>query len=120
MNFPTEIWENWEGPFRSAGDASDRTQADDWVREGPRIESHVRSASLSFVVRSVWLARMNALMRIAWLLALGSGVVATGGAADNKGAGPKDFFVYFGTYTKGKSEGIYRARLEIETGRMAD
>ena len=33
-------------------------------------------------------------------------------------AAPRDFFVYFGTYTKGSSKGIYRSRLDVSTGRL--
>ncbi len=62
---------------------------------------------------------MNSLMRLAWLLALGGGVLATGFTAESTGGAPKEYFVYFGTYTKGKSEGIYRARLNVETGRLS-
>ena len=42
-----------------------------------------------------------------------------GDAAGSGGGAQKEFFVYFGTYTKGKSEGIYRARLDATTGRLS-
>lgn len=32
---------------------------------------------------------------------------------------PKEFFVYFGTYTKTRSKGIYRSRLDVATGRLS-
>jgi 6-phosphogluconolactonase len=32
---------------------------------------------------------------------------------------PKEFFVYFGTYTKAPSKGIYRARLNVTTGALS-
>ena len=34
-------------------------------------------------------------------------------------AAPKEFFVYFGTYTKGASKGIYRSRFDVATGRLS-
>ena len=36
-------------------------------------------------------------------------------------AAPKEFFVYFGTYTNAKtgSKGIYRARLDVATGKLS-
>ncbi len=34
-------------------------------------------------------------------------------------AAPKEFFVYFGTYTKAPSKGIYRSRLDVATGRLS-
>ena len=34
-------------------------------------------------------------------------------------AEPKEFFVYFGTYTKPPSQGIYRARLDVATGKLS-
>ena len=34
-------------------------------------------------------------------------------------AAPKEFFVYFGTYTKAPSKGIYRARLDLATGQLS-
>ncbi len=33
-------------------------------------------------------------------------------------AAPRDFFVYFGTYSKNRSHGIYRARFDAATGRL--
>jgi 6-phosphogluconolactonase len=35
------------------------------------------------------------------------------------GKGPKKFLVYFGTYTGGKSKGIYRATLDLATGKLS-
>ncbi len=37
------------------------------------------------------------------------------GAAD----GPKTFWVFFGTYTNGKSKGIYRSELDLATGKLS-
>jgi 6-phosphogluconolactonase len=36
-------------------------------------------------------------------------------------AAPKEFFVYFGTYTNAKTEskGIYRSRLNVATGQLS-
>ena len=34
-------------------------------------------------------------------------------------AADKEFFVYFGTYTKAPSKGIYRSRLDLATGRLS-
>ncbi len=34
-------------------------------------------------------------------------------------AEPKEFLVYFGTYTKPPSKGIYRARLDVATGKLS-
>ncbi|MBC7368670.1 MAG: lactonase family protein [Undibacterium sp.] len=34
-------------------------------------------------------------------------------------AAPAEFFVYFGTYTKAPSQGIYRSRLDVATGRLS-
>ena len=32
---------------------------------------------------------------------------------------PKEFFVYFGTYTRAPSKGIYRAKFDVTTGRLS-
>jgi 6-phosphogluconolactonase len=45
--------------------------------------------------------------------------LAAGGAARAASAGPSAFFVYFGTYTQGKSKGIYVSRLDPATGTLA-
>jgi len=34
-------------------------------------------------------------------------------------AAPKEYFVYFGTYTKAPSKGIYRARFDVATGKLS-
>lgn len=47
------------------------------------------------------------------------GFVTAGLAAEKKEAPAKEYFVYFGTYTKGTSKGIYRARLDVATGRLS-
>ena len=33
---------------------------------------------------------------------------------------PKKFMVYFGTYTGGKSKGIYRSELDLATGKLSE
>jgi 6-phosphogluconolactonase len=40
-------------------------------------------------------------------------------AATSALAAEKEFFVYFGTYTKAPSKGIYRSRLDVATGRLS-
>ena len=40
-------------------------------------------------------------------------------AASAFAAAPKEYFVYFGTYTGPKSKGIYRARLDVATGKLS-
>jgi hypothetical protein len=34
-------------------------------------------------------------------------------------AADQEFFVYFGTYTKAPSKGIYRSRFDVTTGRLS-
>ena len=41
-------------------------------------------------------------------------------AADRAESPPKEYFVYFGTYTKAPSKGIYRSRLDVATGRLSN
>ncbi|MEX0678643.1 MAG: lactonase family protein [Pirellulales bacterium] len=45
------------------------------------------------------------------------GAVATGVRAADDSAPPKECLVYVGTYTGGKSEGIYAYRLDLESGK---
>lgn len=59
---------------------------------------------------------MNILKRLACLAVLGGLGLAAAGAAELKQPKETEFFVYFGTYTKGKSQGIYRARLDAASG----
>lgn len=62
---------------------------------------------------------MNPLLPAIGLLC-GCGVfVAAASAAEKGEAPPREYFVYFGTYTKAKSKGIYRARLDTATGRLS-
>lgn len=62
---------------------------------------------------------MKILMRVTSLAILGGAVLAAVNAAEPKRTGGKEFHVYFGTYTKGKSQGIYRSRLDTESGRLS-
>jgi 6-phosphogluconolactonase len=62
---------------------------------------------------------MNPILRAAGIVALVVAFVAPAPGADRTGAPPKEYFVYFGTYTKAKSKGIYRSRLETATGRLS-
>jgi len=56
-----------------------------------------------------------------WLLASLLSVVTTGlGAAAASGAEPGKFWVFVGTYTDGKSKGIYRMVLDTETGKLSE
>ncbi|MEO5959057.1 MAG: lactonase family protein [Opitutaceae bacterium] len=50
-------------------------------------------------------------------LALSTAIVAP--AAENPMPAPKQYFVYFGTYTKAASKGIYLARLDVATGKLS-
>src|SRR5947209_13537744 len=47
-------------------------------------------------------------------LALSMGARTQAGAAENQG------LVYFGTYTEGKSKGIYVSRINLETGQVSE
>src|SRR5687768_8917816 len=62
---------------------------------------------------------MNPILQVAALLTLGGVYTATSFAAQKGEKPPKEYFVYFGTYTKAKSKGIYRARLDTATGRLS-
>lgn len=53
------------------------------------------------------------------LLSVARAVLAVGSLVAASSALAKDYFVYFGTYTKGKSKGIYRAELDAKTGRLS-
>ena len=56
-----------------------------------------------------------------WLLALLLSVVATGpGSATASAAEPGKFWVFVGTYTDGKSKGIYRMTLDTASGRLSE
>ena len=56
-----------------------------------------------------------------WLLALLLSVVATGsGSAPASAAEPGKFWVFVGTYTDGKSKGIYRMTLDTASGRLSE
>ena len=46
-------------------------------------------------------------------------MLATLTATSSTVAAEKEFFVYFGTYTKAPSKGIYRSRLDVATGHLA-
>src|ERR1044071_6320240 len=63
---------------------------------------------------------MKTLIRIT--LFAGAGILALVGFAGEKSATPpKEYFVFFGTYTnaKTKSKGIYRAKLDVATGKLS-
>ena len=54
-----------------------------------------------------------------WLLASLVSVVALGlGTAAAYAAEPAKFWVFVGTYTEGKSKGIYRMALDAATGKL--
>lgn len=52
--------------------------------------------------------------------ALAAAVVAADvGVPSVQAAEPKEYFVYFGTYSRGASKGIYRARFDAATGKLS-
>lgn len=61
---------------------------------------------------------MNPFRRAIRALALGVAVVAVASAVDQPAA-PREFRVYFGTYTKAPSKGIYRSTLDVATGKLS-
>jgi 6-phosphogluconolactonase len=63
---------------------------------------------------------MHPFLRLASVVTLGCTCAAGVVAADSKAPPPaKEFQVFFGTYTGEKSRGIYRARLDVATGRLS-
>ncbi len=62
---------------------------------------------------------MNILIRLTCVVVLGGLGLAAAGAAETKRSSSKEFFVYFGTYTKGQSQGIYRARFDSGSGHLS-
>lgn len=67
-----------------------------------------------------WIARMKPLFASLRACVVTLGAVALVVAAEKKSAPPApEQFVYFGTYTKAKSKGIYRARFDAATGRLS-
>src|SRR5215207_3463484 len=62
---------------------------------------------------------MNPILRAAGIVGACSALMASAIGAEKTEAPPKEYFVYFGTYTKGKSKGIYRARLDTATGKLS-
>ena len=62
---------------------------------------------------------MNPLLRAPGIASLCVALVTCAFGATKTEAPPKEYFVYFGTYTKAKSKGIYRARLDTATGRLS-
>src|SRR5918996_1233179 len=62
---------------------------------------------------------MNPILQAAGLVMLCGVYAATSFAAQKSEEPPKEYFVYFGTYTKTKSKGIYRTRLDTATGRLS-
>jgi 6-phosphogluconolactonase len=63
---------------------------------------------------------MNPILRAVGNACLCGVVAATALAAERREAPAKEYFVYFGTYTKAKSKGIYRARLDVATGKFSN
>ena len=61
---------------------------------------------------------MNPCLR-ALAVVLSCGVLLAANAADRSAPPAKEYFVYFGTYTKGASKGIYRAKLDAATGKLS-
>src|SRR3954464_1950286 len=47
------------------------------------------------------------------------GLLAATLLVSNTFAAPREYFVYFGTYTGPKSKGIYRARLDVASGKLS-
>ena len=62
---------------------------------------------------------MNPILQAAGIVALCGAFAATPFAAQKGEAPPREYFVYFGTYTKATSKGVYRARLDTTTGRLS-
>ena len=62
---------------------------------------------------------MNPILRATAFVVVGTALVASVIGAQKAEAPPKEYFVYFGTYTKAKSKGIYRARLDTATGKLS-
>ena len=62
---------------------------------------------------------MNPILRAAGIVFACSALLVTASGAQKTEAPPKEYFVFFGTYTKGKSKGIYRARLDTATGKLS-
>lgn len=63
---------------------------------------------------------MKPLPRLAGVVILGLGFAAGVFAADGQAPpSPKEFQVFFGTYTGERSKGIYRARLDVATGKLS-
>jgi 6-phosphogluconolactonase len=61
---------------------------------------------------------MNPFLR-ACAFVIGGALLAAPLSSAEKEAAGKEYFVYFGTYTKAKSKGIYRARLDVATGKLS-
>lgn len=64
---------------------------------------------------------MKPLLRVLGVCGLGMVFAFTSleAAESTTGGSAKGYFVYFGTYTRAKSKGIYRARLDVATGRLS-
>ena len=61
---------------------------------------------------------MNTLLHISPLLIASLALAGKAHAAEKKAPAPKEYFVYFGTYTGPQSKGIYRSRLDLATGKL--
>lgn len=62
---------------------------------------------------------MNNPLAVARVFALGLSLLSPFFAMETKAAAPREYLVYFGTYTGPKSQGIYRARLDVASGRLS-
>src|SRR5688500_12474915 len=62
---------------------------------------------------------MKPILGATGMLVLSGALTAALFAAQRTEAPAKEYFVFFGTYTKAKSQGIYRARLDPATGRLS-
>jgi 6-phosphogluconolactonase len=75
--------------------------------------------ALCVAARIVWLSRMNPILRAVGVVSFCGALIWPALAAEKPEAAAKEYFVYFGTYTKAKSKGIYRARLDTTTGKLS-
>lgn len=62
---------------------------------------------------------MNTLLAVSPLIIATLALAATAPAAEKMPSAPKEYFVFFGTYTGPQSKGIYRSRLDVATGKLS-